>query len=518
MAKVVIYDNALVQQRTNLVTALAKLWFHDKLFTDIDKIPLEFKPRDAKSERCCVYKDRHMLKYRILALLGLDVEAIADDIESKPLSYFAEIALKREIKDVQPPVLTVIQEACNQCTKQQYLITDACQNCIAKPCKINCPKDAISHYDGRGHIDTSKCIKCGKCSTVCPYHAIINIPIPCVSACPAGAITALPDGRKIFDHDKCISCGGSQRSCPIGAVMARSHVFDTLKAIKEGKKVYACVAPAIAGHLPAKVELQQVVTAMKMIGFTGVIEVAYAADVCGIDEAHEYLERMEEGAPFMTTSCCPAYVNCAKRHIPDLVPFISNTPSPMVYASRLARKDLGKDIVTVFIGPCAAKRYEAIFDPDTDLCLTYDEVLGLFNAKDIDLTKLEKTPFELQEGAKEGRGFSVTGGLAATILSFGTPLINEAAKKGVNVTVKPHVINGLTAAQVKNLTKWAKDKKAPGNIIEVMTCEGGCVSGPGMPLHPPVAATKVKMLCNKTAHHPQGTPDVAVPYVPPAAK
>jgi len=207
MAKVVVFDNAVVQQRTNLVTALAKLWFDDKLYTDIDKIPLQFKPKDATAERCCIYKDRHMIKYRILALLGLDVENLADDIESKPLSYFAEIALKREIKDVRPPVLTVIQEACNQCSKQQYLITDACQNCIAKPCKINCPKDAISHYDGRGHIDTSKCIKCGKCSTVCPYHAIINIPIPCISACPAGAITAFPDGRKIFDHDKCISCG-----------------------------------------------------------------------------------------------------------------------------------------------------------------------------------------------------------------------------------------------------------------------------------------------------------------------
>jgi iron only hydrogenase large subunit-like protein len=217
----------------------------------------------------------------------------------------------------------------------------------------------------------------------------------------------------------------------------------------------------------------------------------------------------------MTTSCCPAYVNCVKKNIPELEEYISHTKSPMVYASRLAKEELGNDIITVFVGPCSAKRDEAIKDPWTDLCLTYDEIVGLFDAFEIDLVKCEKSPFTGVEGAKEGRGFSVTGGLAATVLSFGTPLIKEAAEKGVKIEAKPYVINGLTAAQVKNLKKYAREGKAPGNIIEVMVCEGGCVSGPGMPLHPPVASTKVKLLCNKTKHHEKGTESVAVPYIAP---
>jgi len=516
MPKVIQFDNAVVEQRADLVSHVAKLYMEDRLEKDIDTLPLLLKPKDAKADRCCIYKDRHILRYRICAVLGLSVEPLADIIDEKPLSYFAEMALKREIKDVQTPVLTVIKEACNQCTKQQYLITDACQNCVGKPCKTNCPADAISHPNGRGVIDTSKCLKCGKCSTVCPYHAIINIPIPCVSACPVGAITCNPDGTKDFDTEKCISCGGCQRSCPFGAVMPRSQVIDVLKAIKQGKKVYACIAPAIAGHLPPKVDLQQVVTALKTVGFTGVVEVAWAADCCGIDEAHEYVERMVNKGSFMTTSCCPAYVNCAKKHIPELLPHISDTKSPMVYASKLAKEQFGKDIVSVFVGPCAAKRDEGIKDPNTDLVLTYDEVVGLFHSKSINLETCAKTPFDGIEGAKEGRGFSVTGGLAATILSFGSPLIAEEEAKGNHIEVRPHVINGLTAAQVKNLQKYAKENKAPGNanIIEVMTCVGGCVSGPGMPYHPPVAATKVKILCNKTAHHEKGTESVAVPYEP----
>jgi len=490
------------------------MYFEDRLLQDIDQLPIMMKPNDAKADRCCIYKDRHILRYRICACLGLDVEPIADIIDEHPLSYFAEMALKREPKDIQAPVLTIIKEACNQCTKQQYLITDACQNCIGKPCKTNCPADAISHPNGRGVIDVAKCKKCGKCSTLCPYHAIINIPIPCVAACPVDAITAMPDGSKVFDKEKCISCGGCQRACPFGAVMPRSQVLDVLKAIKQGKKVYACVAPAIAGHLPAKVDLHQVVSALKTVGFTGVTEVAWGADVCGIDEAHEYIERMNEKQSFMTTSCCPAYVNCAKKHIPELLPHISNTPSPMVYQSKLTKEMFGNDVLTCFIGPCAAKRDEGIRDPNTDFVITYDEVVGLFNSKSINLETCEKAPFDGKEGFKEGRGFSVTGGLAATILSFGSPLIAEEEKKGNHIEVKPHVINGLSAAQVKNLKKYAKDDKAPGNIVEVMTCIGGCVSGPGMPYHPPVAAAKVKILCNKTPHHEKGTSTVEVPYEP----
>lgn len=108
---------------------------------------------------------------------------------------------------------------------------------------------------------------------VCPYHAIINIPIPCVSVCPVGAISLLPDGVKKFDFDKCIFCGNCQRACPFGAVMPKSQMIDVLKALSDtSKPVVALLAPAIIGH--SKVDVATLATGLVQgLGFRDVIDV-----------------------------------------------------------------------------------------------------------------------------------------------------------------------------------------------------------------------------------------------------
>lgn len=492
----------MVQQIVNeIYERILRLYLEGTLIEKIDRIPFEMRPREfGHPSRCCVYRDRAMIRYRILAILGLRIEEEGD--EARPLSYFAELALRRTPDQITRPVLTVISEACNKCTRQQYLVTDACQNCVAKPCAQSCPKGAIDTSRGRSRIDIEKCIKCGKCQSVCPYHAIIDIPIPCVKACPVGAITGLPDGTKQFDWNKCISCGNCQRSCPFGAVMPRSQLLDVVKEIqKPDSKVVALMAPAISGHFGA-MSLQAVSATIKKLGFFDVIEVALGADITAIEEAHEFVERMEHykekkpGAlPFMTTSCCPAYTNCIKKHIPDLEDAVSKTPTPMYFTSELAKKR-HPGCMTVFIGPCDAKLDEAIGCKYTDFAVTFNEIQSFIKAKGIKADDVKAAEASaVCDGNSEARGFPVIGGVAAAVAAF------LAKKPEAGITLQPVVIDGLNPASVKRLRGFAK-KPPPGNIVEIMACEGGCIAGPGTVVPGSIATARVKMVTLKTQSHP----------------
>ena len=178
-----------------------------------------------------------------------------------------------------------------------------------------------------------------------------------------------------IDEQNCISCGQCLASCPCGAIVERSQMIDVLRDIKESnKKVVALLAPAIAGQFPGS--LNALCGALKKLGFADVIEVAVGADITTQKEAAEFIERMEHGAKFMTTSCCPAYFRAAQVHIPEIGPFVSETKTPMYYTAELVKQE-DPSAVAVFVGPCLAKRAEAEYDPNVDYVLTFEEVVAL---------------------------------------------------------------------------------------------------------------------------------------------
>ena len=451
------YDNTI---HFEIMVRIAKAWYGDDFLSAIDRIPQEMRPRQQRSSRCCIYRDRAIIKYRCMATLGYSIE---DEInELQPLSDYASEALERDA--VTGNMLTFIDEACNGCVRSQYEATSACRGCLAEACVQHCPKDAVRIIDGKSRIDADKCIKCGKCKDVCPYHAIVYIPIPCEEVCPTGAINKDETGKQEIDYDKCIFCGKCMAACPFTAVLEKSQMLDVLKRLSYGSKLVAMVAPAIAGEFNAT--MPQLVTALKKLGFAEVVEVAAGADKTALLEANEFIERMEHGAKFMTSSCCPAYTELVRKHVPELSEYVSDTRTPMHYTAEMV-KERDNEAVTVFLGPCVAKRMEGTCDPLVDHVLTFQELEAMLTAKAIDISKCDESDFNLA-GNKEGRSFPVSGGVTAGILA----MIGKRAE-----VIKPASVDGLTAKTLKELKRYAK-KGAPGNFVEVMGCEGGCVAGP----------------------------------------
>ncbi len=473
-----ISANSTYNLKWKVLNKLARHILEDKPVGEIDRIPYIMVDEMDQSYRCCKYKDRAILKYRIMAAMGFAVEEEKDELKTLA-EYYSETEERKEAPET---ALTVISEACSSCPGARYYVSDICRGCVARPCVGICPKEAVSIKNGRSVIDGENCIKCGKCAKVCPYGAILRIPVPCEEACPVGAISKDRNDRETIDFTKCISCGKCMTSCPFGAITGRSHLVDILRLLKKGASIAAMYAPSIAGQLPGN--LRQINKGLFDTGFTHVYEVASGADETVRQEGAELLERLGEGKTLMTTSCCPAYVETVRKHIPELLPMVSDTPSPMELTARMAKKaDPG--IITVFIGPCTAKKEEASRSETVDYVLTFEELGALFTAADIDVASVDPEGIsvsgELPEAHKAGRSFAVSRGVSQSVADY--------LEKPEEVI--PFCMDGLDKKQIKLLKMYAKGN-TPGNFLEVMACEGGCIAGPGTICQTTISRRKVE--------------------------
>lgn len=452
--------NQTTHLKREILVRVIKAFLKDNFEENVRAIPYDMRPKGCEVPfRCCVYKERAIIKDRAIAGLGISIE---DDDEKTLLSTYAKQAIEREQPDEN--VLTVLEAACKGCVPSRVFVTNLCQGCVARPCINSCGFGAISIVNGKSVIDGEKCKGCMKCVKVCPYSAIVKIKVPCEDSCPVGAIAKDENGYAKIDFEECISCGKCVSACPFGAVHEKSQIIDVLKEIKAGKNVVAMVAPAIMGQLPCTAE--QLHTAIKQTGFSHVYEVAQGADVTTKNEAVDFVERMEGGAEFMTTSCCAGYNELIAKHLPEIKPFVSHTKTPLYYTAEIVKKEQ-KDAVTVFFSPCVAKKKEAQQNPNVDYVLNFEELGALFIALKIELAACEETEFKAQ-ASKEGRNFALSGGVAKAVEA----LIDE------DMILKAHHINGLSKETIRELKKFAKTGVCEfGNLIEVMSCEGGCIAG-----------------------------------------
>lgn len=450
-----------IEIKNEILERIVEAFFSEDFENNARLIPYDMRPKGSDVPyRCCIYKERAILKERVKAGLGF---ALEEDDETKLLSTFAKEAIERKEPDTDP--LTVLDAACVGCVPSRIYVTDLCQGCVARPCQTACKFGAISMVDGKSKIDGSKCKNCKMCMRACPYNAIVKLAVPCEDACPVGAIHKDENNITRIDFDRCITCGKCVAACPFGAVNEKSQLVDIMKNIKApDKKLVAMIAPSIAGQFGCSI--YKLKSAIKKAGFDEVIEVAQGADITTINEAKEFEERMEEGAPFMTTSCCAGYNNLTATSLPEIQEFKSTTGTPLFYTAQIVREQY-PDAISVFVSPCVAKRKEGMNNEDVDYVMNYQELSALIKGRKIDIEECEEEKFD-KESSKQARNFGVTGGVADAVCS----VLKDKE------SAKPYVIDGLTKDSIKELKKFAKDKSCPGcNLIEVMCCEGGCIGG-----------------------------------------
>ncbi len=442
------FDTKVQHLKYKVLRDVARHAWAGTLMENLLDLPMQIVPGNTPTMRCCVYKERAILAERIKVAMGGD--------------------------RTNPNVIQVISTACDECPMGGYEVTNACRGCLAHRCEDVCPKDAIT-FDRNyvAHIDKDKCINCGACAKVCPYTAIINRRRPCENACKIHAISTGEDRAAHIDNDKCISCGACVYQCPFGAISDKSYILDVIETIKASEnntryKVYAVVAPAISSQF-TYAKLGQVIRGLRDMGFHAVMEAALGADMVAFAESAELAER-----GFLTSSCCPAFVEYVRRAFPDLTEFISHNLSPMATIAKYI-KETDPQAKVVFIGPCTAKKMEIQKEevrPWVDTVITFEELQALFDSRDIDITTLEED--SLDNASYFGRIFARCGGLADAVAQ-------GLKEHGADFDLKAVSCDGIEECRLALLKKSKGVLDA--NFIEGMACTGGCVGGAGCLTH-----------------------------------
>ena len=436
-------------------------------YTQMEDIPFRIVPGQNPLHRESIFLERAIAGERVRLAMGLSLQPVQ---QRTLLSEGMDQAAIAE-QYYEPPLVNIIPYACHACPTRQYRVNELCQGCLASSCQRVCPKGAIKFVNGKSHIDQKLCIKCGKCARSCPYNAITYLERPCQAACGMDAIGVDEYGKACIDYDRCVSCGQCLVSCPFGAIVDKSQIYQVIRAILEEKSVVAIVAPSFVGQFGKDVTVPKFVAAMKQLGFSGVVEVAAGADICAIEEARDFLEKVPAEQKFLATSCCPSWRMMARRLFPQESGNISMTYTPMIYTARLVKREQPEAKV-VFVGPCAAKKLEAMqaeLRSDVDFVLTYEELMGIFEAKEIDFASIEPEA-DLQDGSGAGRGFASAGGVAAAVEEI-------IRREHPEAEIRTQRADGLR--ECRKLLMQAKAGRLDGYLLEGMACPGGCIAGAG---------------------------------------
>lgn len=442
------FDTKVQHLKYKVLREVARQAWNDALLENIVEIPKIISPGKVPTMRCCIYKERAILSERIKIAMGGDKN--------------------------NPNVIEVIDIACDECPAAGYVVTESCRGCLAHRCEDVCKRGAITFdHNHVAHIDKSKCVECGQCAKVCPFAAIVNRKRPCQNACKVKAISINENNAAAIDNSKCIQCGACVYQCPFGAITDKSYILDVIDIIKKSEsnkkyKVYAMVAPSISSQF-TYAKLGQVITGLKDLGFHTVIEAALGADMVAAAESKELAEK-----GFLTSSCCPAFVQYIKSAFPAMLPYVSHNLSPMATLAKFI-KNTDPNAKVIFIGPCTAKKAEAQLEsvkPYIDAVMTFEELQALFDSKDIDITELGEDI--LDNASYFGRIFARSGGLSDAVAQ-------GLKEQNIDFDLKAVACDGIEECRVALLKK--NKNVLDANFIEGMACVGGCIGGAGCLTH-----------------------------------
>lgn len=370
--------------------------------------------------------------------------------------------------------------------------------------------------------DPNKCVLCGDCVRVCKEIQSVGA-IDFVNR--GSKTTVAPAFLKSLKDVECVYCGQCVSVCPVGALIPKPETEDVWKAINDPDKyVVAQIAPAVRVALGEGFDMEtgsittgQIVAALKRIGFDQVYDTSFTADLTVLEEATEFIERKMKGEKLpQFTSCCPSWVKFTEQYYPQLLPNLSTCKSPQQMFGSVAREILPKllnirpdQLVIVSIMPCTAKKFEAKREefihngiPEVDHVLSTEGLGRMIHETGIQFKKLTPESFDLPLGFKTGAGviFGNTGGVSEAVLRFayekitGEKLLDSDFKvvRGMDgirtaelelgsIKLKLAIAHGL--AHARKLCEQVIKGEADFDLIEVMSCPGGCIAGGGQPVN-----------------------------------
>ncbi|MCP4134883.1 MAG: ferredoxin [bacterium] len=375
-------------------------------------------------------------------------------------------------------------------------------------------------------LDPRKCVNCGRCANVC--QNLQNV--WALEFLERGYKTKIaPAGGALLNESPCIKCGQCSAHCPVGAIYEKDETRVFLDAVRdESKHVSVQIAPAVRVALgeafdmePGTIVTGQIYAALRKLGADSVFDTNFSADLTIMEEGSELVHRITNGGVLpQITSCCPAWTDYMEKYASDMIPHFSSAKSPMMmqgvmtktyYAEKI--KKPAKDMFTVAIMPCTAKKYEisrddnmwASGEQDMDLVLTTRELARLIKASGIDFANLkdEKADSPIGEYTGAGTIFGVTGGVMEAAVRTAYKLVTDKELKDVNIhavrgmegvrkgsvdfagtEIKVAVAHGMVhVEEILAEVREARDKgeEPPYHFIEVMACRGGCIAGGGQP-------------------------------------
>jgi Iron only hydrogenase large subunit, C-terminal domain len=295
----------------------------------------------------------------------------------------------------------------------------------------------------------------------------------CQNSCIFDAIERTEDGRLKINRSLCVGCEACIEACKKGNLAASKDAIPAMKAVREGKgPVYMLVAPAFMGQFSDRVTPGKLRTAFKALGFTGMVEVALFADILTLKEALEFDQHVQQRGDYQLTSCCcPVWIAMIRKIFLELMPHVPAAVSPMIACGRMIKR-LHPDAVTVFAGPCLAKKKEAK-EPDimdaVDYVLTFQEVQDIFDAADIHPDELADA--EKEHASRAGRLYARTGGVSQAV----TEMVNQLHPNR-SIRVRSEQAEGTKACM--EMIRRIKEGRTEANFFEGMGCVGGCVGGP----------------------------------------
>jgi NADP-reducing hydrogenase subunit HndD len=381
----------------------------------------------------------------------------------------------------------------------------------------------IDYTAAHMYRDNNKCILCRRCSAVCEKVQAVGVIGPNERGFKTNIASAFDMG---LGETSCVSCGQCIAVCPTGALSEKDNTDEVFAAIADTTKhVIVQTAPSVRAGLGESFGLPigtnvegKMVSALRRLGFAKVFDTDFAADLTIMEEAHEFLDRVQNGGVLpLITSCSPGWVKYCEHYFPDMTENLSSCKSPQQMFGATAKtyyaEKMGidpKDIIMVSIMPCTAKKFEVGRDDqdasgyaDVDISLTVRELARMIERAGINFTSLPDEEFDSPLGMSTGAGviFGATGGVMEAALRTavetltgeelksldfkevrGVDGIKEATYNVAGMDVKVAVASGLKNAN--ELLSKVQSGEAEYHFIEIMGCPGGCVNGGGMPQVP----------------------------------